>query len=473
MAREPSPAAPAGRELGDPEGRPARLPGAMNELVLIVDDEPGILTTVSHILSDEGYRTVVTSSGREALEIYRRDRPDLVFLDIWLADRDGLETLQALKELDPGAAVIMISGHGTASTAVKCIKMGAHDYLEKPLSYDQTVQAVRSALEAKANGGPAEPLQTNGAGSELAKTRQETLRRLVPPPELPQLVVSDRPQRSIKESSVIYGLGLHSGKRTGMAIQPLPPDSGIHFLTLPQDTVIPAHVSAVADTDYATTLERQGQQIRTVEHLLSALHASGITNLLIKVHGEIPVLDGSAKEFCDRLVDIGIEEQDAPRKELVIDRTFEVRPGGEGSEKSLVIEPADEFSVSYLLRYPPPVGEELLEFTLTDFDAYREQIAPARTFGFMRDLAMMNELGLGSGGRLDNFILVGEDNVINTELRFPDEFVRHKILDIIGDLYLLGYPVRGKVTAKLTGHRDNIRLQREIFEAAGRAASAS
>jgi UDP-3-O-acyl-N-acetylglucosamine deacetylase len=102
---------------------------------------------------------------------------------------------------------------------------------------------------------------------------------------------------------------------------------------------------------------------------------------------------------------------------------------------------------------------------MTDCDAFREQIAPARTFGFMRDLKMINELGLGTGGRLDNFILVGEDNVINTELRFPDEFVRHKILDIVGDLYMLGYPVRAKITANLTGHRDNIEIQRQILAA--------
>jgi UDP-3-O-[3-hydroxymyristoyl] N-acetylglucosamine deacetylase len=130
----------------------------------------------------------------------------------------------------------------------------------------------------------------------------------------------------------------------------------------------------------------------------------------------------------------------------------------------LAIEPAERFSVSYLLRYPPPVGEQSHEFTLTSAADYKREIAPARTFGFMKDLKMLNELGLGSGGRLDNFILVGEDDVINTELRFPDEFVRHKILDIIGDLYLLGYPIRGKVTARLTGHRDNITLLRKIVE---------
>ena len=156
-------------------------------------------------------------------------------------------------------------------------------------------------------------------------------------------------------------------------------------------------------------------------------------------------------------------DQDAPVKELVIDRRYEV---GDGRDKSLVIEPAEVFSVSYLLRYPAADRRAVLRFCdVTDCEAYREEIAPARTFGFMRDLKMINELGLGTGGRLDNFILVGEDNVINTELRFPDEFVRHKILDIIGDLYMLGYPVRGKVTANLTGHRDNIEIQRRILSA--------
>jgi UDP-3-O-acyl-N-acetylglucosamine deacetylase len=133
-------------------------------------------------------------------------------------------------------------------------------------------------------------------------------------------------------------------------------------------------------------------------------------------------------------------------------------------DKLLRIEPYDGFAVSYLLRYPPPIGEQYFDFDLGSFADYQREIAPARTFGFMRDLKMMAELGLGSGGRLDNFILVGEDDVLNTELRFPDEFVRHKILDIVGDLYLLGYPLRGRVTARLTGHRDNIALLRAILE---------
>jgi UDP-3-O-acyl N-acetylglucosamine deacetylase len=421
---------------------------------LIVDDEEGILTTMSQVLGDQGYRTLTTTSGAEALDLYQEHRPDVVFLDIWLPDKDGLEALQAILEMDADALVVMMSGHGTSSTAVKSIKMGANDYLEKPLSYDQTVAAVREALEVRTNR------DRKGEGGVLEASRHQTVGELEPPPALPLLVDTDRPQKTVCKSSVIYGLGLHSGGRTGMVLQPLPPDTGIHFLTLPAGNVIPAHIRAVAETDYATSITRQGEHIRTVEHLLSALHACGITNLLVKVHGEIPVLDGSALGFLDRIEEIGVDEQDRPVKEIVIDRVWEV---GDGDEKRLVIEPAEVFSVSYLLRYPQPIGEQFYEFTMTDCDAYREQIAPARTFGFVRDIRMLNELGLGGGGRLDNFIMVGEDEVINTELRFPDEFVRHKILDVIGDLYLLGYPVRGKVTARLTGHRDNIALQRTIL----------
>ncbi len=431
----------------------------MNELILIVDDETGILTTLSQILVDEGYRTVTTASGEEALHLFREQRPDVVFLDIWLPDWDGLETLQALRDVDPTAMVIMMSGHGTSETAVKAIKMGAHDYLEKPLSYDRTVKAVEEALTAKSQGA-------NGSGDgllEASRQRIEPVVKFEGPPRLSLLRTTDRLQRTIRESSVIYGLGLHSGGRTGMVIQPLPPDTGIHFLTLPRGVTMPAHVNSVAETDYATSLTRDGESIRTVEHLLSALHACGVSNLLVKVHGEIPVLDGSALSFLDKIKEIGVVEQDALVKELVIDRRYEVGDG----DKSLVIEPADVFSVSYQLSYPPPIGDQFYDFVFTGCDAYRDEIAPARTFGFMRDLKMINELGLGTGGRLDNFILVGEDNVINTDLRFPDEFVRHKILDIIGDLYLLGYPVRGKVTAKLTGHRDNIEIQRQILAADG------
>jgi UDP-3-O-[3-hydroxymyristoyl] N-acetylglucosamine deacetylase len=428
----------------------------MSHLVLIVDDEPGILTALSGVLSDEGYRPLCTASGEEAVAIYGAERPAVVLLDVWLPDRDGLEVLQSLREIDPAAAIVMMSGHGTTGTAVKAIKMGAVDYIEKPLSYNQVVESVATALEFRRSVEEDATLLSN---LERTADRIETDHDFSPP-AAPLLREGHLPQRTIAESTVLYGLGLHSGQRTGMAIQPLPPNSGIHFLTLPDNIHIPAFVDAVAETSYATTLSRGGSEIKTVEHFLSAAHAYGVTNLLIKVHGEIPVLDGSAIEFCRTLSEVGVVDQEEPRRELVIDRRYEVSDG----ERRLTIEPGESFEVSYLLRYPAPIGEQQFVFGPLRVDDYRREIASARTFGFLKDVKMMAELGLGSGGRLDNCILVGEDNVINTDLRFPDEFVRHKILDIIGDLYLLGYPIKGRVTASLTGHRHNIDLLRAILD---------
>jgi UDP-3-O-acyl N-acetylglucosamine deacetylase len=358
----------------------------------------------------------------------------------------------------------MMSGHGTAATAVKAIKMGAVDYVEKPLSYGQAVGAVEAALEFR-RAVQNDPSLLAARGPVAAPAEAQI--RLEPPARLPIVRRGTEPQRTLHSSTVLYGLGLHSGTRTGMALQPLPPDTGIHFVTLPSNTFIPGHVDVVAETDYATTLSRQGASVKTVEHLLSALHARGVTNLLIKVHGEIPVLDGSALAFCQALDDTGVEDQTVPRWELVIDRPYSVE-GERG--KTLSIEPFDGFEVSYFLSYPPPVGDQEFRFRFDGWEAYREQVAPARTFGFLKDLRMMNELGLASGGRLDNCILVSEEGIVNTDLRFPDEFARHKVLDIIGDLYLLGFPIRGRVRGHLTGHRMNIALLREIQRQAGGAA---
>ena len=361
----------------------------MPKTVLIIDDEPSILETVAGVLRDEGYETLEASTGNEGLKLFKQGKPDAVFLDIWLADHDGLEVLGTLRRLDPHVAVIMISGHGTVSTAVKAIRMGAYDYLEKPLSYSQLVEAAEGALEHRRT-----LIEDRLPKAEESRDRVALRREIAPPPLLPIIRSGRKHQKTIKRSTVIYGMGLHSGTRTGMVLQPLPPNRGIHLLTLPAEKLIAANVSMVAETHYATTLSRDGENIQTVEHLLSALHARGITNLLIKVHGEIPVLDGSALEFCKVIEEAGLESQRVVRKELIIDRKYEV---GEG-DRRLTLEPHDGFAVSYLLRYPPPIGEQRYEFELDSFEIYKEEIAPARTFGFVRDLKMMSELGLGSGG---------------------------------------------------------------------------
>lgn len=207
----------------------------MRGRILIVDDEPGILASLSGVLSDEGYETLCTRSGTEALDLYRERAPDAVFLDIWLPDRDGLETLEAILQMDPSAAVVMMSGHGTPATAARAVKMGAFDYVEKPLSYDQAVDVAAAAITARRGGTPPE------------RPRWERDEEFRPPKPLRITAEGGEPQRTLRDSTVLYGLGLHSGTRTGMVLQPLPPDSGIHFITLPSGAHIPAHVSTVIE----------------------------------------------------------------------------------------------------------------------------------------------------------------------------------------------------------------------------------
>jgi UDP-3-O-acyl N-acetylglucosamine deacetylase len=263
---------------------------------------------------------------------------------------------------------------------------------------------------------------------------------------------------------VVYGTGLHSGMKTGLLLQPLPPNSGILFGSISSDDVVPAHLDYVQTTELATSLKRGRAIAKTIEHLMAVLHAYRVTNLMVKMIEEIPIMDGSALEFCKMIEEAGIEEQEERVDELAVDRRLEIVR----KNKSLVIEPADGFSVHYFLDYPPPIGQQTMDFVMDGEEAFKAQVAPARTFGFLKDVEMLERMGLGEGGRLHNFILVDDERIVNTELRFPDEFVRHKVLDLIGDLYLLNRPVRGRVTAHLTGHTENIELLKKIQAASSK-----
>ena len=178
-------------------------------------------------------------------------------------------------------------------------------------------------------------------------------------------------------------------------------------------------------------------------------------------------MDGSAKDFCALIEQAGVEDQGGEVDEIVVERPLRI--GGEGVEdESIVIEPADGFSVTYTLVYPLPIGRQEYTYRHTGPQAFKAEVAPARTFGFVKDMKAMAAMGLASGGRLDNCILVDDEKIVNTALRFTDEFARHKILDIMGDFYLLGRPIRGHITARKTGHSDNIALLRLVREHFGR-----
>lgn len=427
----------------------------MDKTILIVDDEAGVRSSVRGVLADEGYRVLEAEDGSGALELMESEHPRLVILDIWMPGMDGIELLRHIRDSHPGTPVIVISGHGNIETAVTATKLGAFDFIEKPFSLDGLLHVVDRALEARpiAGGIDAEAVAADEAGAVALERRM--LHRPQP-----------WTQRTIQRSVVVNGQGLHSGVRTGLILQPLPPGSGIVFGNISNAATIPARIEYVDSTGYATTLYHNGIVAKTVEHLLAALHGYRITNLLVKMQAEIPILDGSASEFCALIESAGIEEQGGYVDEIVIDRRYEIGER-EGSGEYLCIEPADVFGVRYILDYPQPVGRQEYVFQFTDTERFKNEIAPARTFGFLREIETLEKMGLASGGRLNNCILIGENGVVNTPLRFPDEFARHKILDIMGDFYLLGRPLRGFVTARRTGHSDNVallKLLRERFE---------
>jgi UDP-3-O-acyl N-acetylglucosamine deacetylase len=434
----------------------------MESKVLIVDDEERVVQSIAGVLEDEGFRVVAARSGEEAIDTFQRENPDVTLLDIWMPGMDGIEVLKRVKGMVPDCQVIMISGHATISTAMAAVKLGAFDFIEKPISLDVLLMTIRRALDRQEELSGGEPIREAPSEkvdlpSSLMTSFPETS---LPKESLKKKSTSLTLQRTIKKSVVLYGTGLHSGMKTGLLLQPLPPHSGILFGSISYDEVVPAHLDYVQTTEFATSLKKGRAIAKTIEHLMAVLHAYRITNLMVKLIEEIPIMDGSALEFCKIIDEAGIEEQEERANEIVIDRKFEVVH----KNKSLAVEPADTFSIRYFLDYPSPIGQQTLDFVLDKEESFREKIAPARTFGFLKDIEMLERMGLGSGGRLHNFILVDDEKIVNTELRFADEFVRHKILDLIGDFYLLNRPVRGKVTAHLTGHTENIAMMRKIQE---------
>jgi len=428
--------------------------------VLVVDDEAQIRTSLHGILADEGLRVLEAEDGRQALSIVCEHKPELVILDIWMPEMDGLELLRQLQTTASPPEVVMISGHGNIETAVKATKLGAFDFIEKPFSLDGLLRVVNRALDHHQT-----MLRRGEAPASRTAASDESGQREVSPLPHPVADAAQRwKERSIGRSVVASGQGLHSGVKTGLILQPLPPGSGILFTTLSVDDTVPAQLECVDSTGYATTLHRNGVSVRTVEHLMAALHAYRITNLLVKLQGEVPIMDGSAMSFCDLIDSAGTVDQEGTIEEIVIDRRIVV---GREDAESISVEPADYFGIAYTLRYPPPIGLQQYTYIHTGPDAFREQIAPARTFGFVRDMKQLAAMGLASGGRLDNCVLIDDEKIVNTSLRFADECARHKILDIMGDVYLLGRPLRGLITARMTGHSDNIALLRDIQKTLG------
>jgi UDP-3-O-acyl N-acetylglucosamine deacetylase len=426
--------------------------------ILIVDDEASIRKSLEGVLGDEGYACALASDGADALAQLQSVQPSLVLLDIWMPGMDGMETLRRMKAAQPETPVIMMSGHATISTAVKATRSGASDFIEKPLELDLVLNAIRRALGTQDAARIA-------AADELAGSTG--LRSPEGMPELQPLVFRKQtlrgalmPQRTLARSAVLYGQGLHSGRKSGLIFEPLRANSGIHFVGVSDNRAVPAHLDFVESTGYATTIRLGTTHVATIEHVMSALNAYGVSNLLIKCNGEVPVLDGSSVEFCSLFEEVGFENQVGDWHGIVVKEPIRIEAG----KASIRLEPCDAFEIDYTLEYPPPVGKQRYLFRLDDPAVYRKEIAPARTFGFARDIGLLQRQGLALGGRFDNFVLFGEEGPINDALRFPDEPVRHKIMDMIGDLYLLGRRLQARVVAHMTGHTQNIAVLKKVRE---------
>ncbi len=266
-------------------------------------------------------------------------------------------------------------------------------------------------------------------------------------------------RRTLKRDVGCTGIGLHSGRPVRLTLAPAPAGHGIRFRRVDVGVEIPATLDSLARLDHATTLSKDGVSIDTVEHLLSALVALGIDDVLVAVDGpEVPILDGSAAPFVILIHEAGSKPQKVHRQYLKILRPVEVVRGA----KSARLLPADHLEVTYTIGFDHPLLRHQQATYRVSADSYATEIAPARTFGFLREVETLRRNGLALGGSLENAVVIGESGVLNNKLRFDDEFVRHKILDAIGDLALVGHPVVGRLEAVKAGHALHAALAQKL-----------
>jgi UDP-3-O-[3-hydroxymyristoyl] N-acetylglucosamine deacetylase len=269
-------------------------------------------------------------------------------------------------------------------------------------------------------------------------------------------------QRTLRRSVSCAGIGLHSGKRVSLSIRPAPAGAGIRFRRADLGGLeVPATVQHVGGINYATGLSRDAVHIDTVEHLLSALVSLGIDNVLVELNSpEVPIMDGSAAPFVYLIHEAGVKTQSGARKYLKVLRPITMTRG----DKRIALYPSDHFKVTYSIAYDHPLLRHQSRTIRLSEDTFVDEIAPARTFTFLKEVEMLRQQGLALGGSLENAIVVGDTGILNNALRFDDEFVRHKILDVIGDMALVGHPIIGHLVAHRGGHALHTAFAAQVLE---------
>ena len=266
-------------------------------------------------------------------------------------------------------------------------------------------------------------------------------------------------QQTLRRQVSCAGIGLHSGTRVSLTLKPAAAGTGIVFRRADLGVDIPARVEQVAAINYATVLGADGATVETVEHLLAALVSAGVDNVIVELtQPEVPIMDGSSAPFLFLIQEAGLKKLSTPRRYLKVLRPISVASG----DKHIAIYPSDHFKVSYTISFDhPSLRHQSRTMRITE-QSFNDEIAPARTFGFLKEVEWMRQQGLALGGSLDNAIVIGDTGPLNP-LRFDDEFVRHKILDAVGDLALLGKPVLGHVVAHRAGHGLHTLLAKQLL----------
>jgi UDP-3-O-[3-hydroxymyristoyl] N-acetylglucosamine deacetylase len=267
-------------------------------------------------------------------------------------------------------------------------------------------------------------------------------------------------QRTLRRQISCAGIGLHSGNKVTLTLKPAAADTGIRFRRTDLGVEIPARVGEVSSIQYATVLGRGQATVDTVEHLLAALASVGIDNVVVELtQNEVPIMDGSAAPFLYLVHEAGVKRLSARRRYLKVLRPVQIAHG----DKRIAVYPSDHFKVSYTISFDHPLLRHQSRTERITEQSFAEHIAPARTFGFLKEVEWLRQNGLALGGSLENAIVIGDTGVLNA-LRFEDEFVRHKILDLVGDLALLGHPLIGHVVAHRAGHALHTELATQLLE---------
>lgn len=422
----------------------------MKNKVLIIDDEEDILSSCKAVLEDEDYDVDIAKDYDEAMKIFESKKIDLVFLDVWLPNVDGLDILSNIKEKYPNTTVIMMSGHAGVETAVRATKLGAYDFLEKPISISKLLSSCEEVLNKKENNKNEE---NSNYLNEHENHNKSKLKYKIP-------------QRTIAKSVVVSGFALMEGRKTALTLVPAEVNTGIVFVDINSNTHIKLSHENILSKDKSgavnsTALINGNRYIKTTEHFLAALHMMGITNLIVKCDGEVPNVDGSALVFCDALKEAGYIEQEDYIEPIVIDREL-VYGKVDDNETYIILSPYDGLEVNLRIDFAGSIGIQQYDYKFESFEQFSEDIGKARSFNTLDNIDYAQKMGMAGSGMIGSHIILCEGKVINTKLHFDNEFVRHKILDIIGDLYILARPIKAKIIANKSSHSFNHSVVHDI-----------